>query len=193
MKLLFSFFCIATLAASISGCNMMAPPPPPYAALIKGGNTESMPDGMQTTPAMTGFKRVVNVFKPFKQTIQQGNFISQEMLDTLKVGMTSEQVRFVLGTPLLTDAFHAERWDYAFRVQKNTGEITTSKVTVFFKENKLERFTGRDLPTEQDFIAQLAGAPQAATAKKTGTAAKPEAAPTTAPASTTTTTPTTTP
>ena len=166
MKNIFSLFCIAGLAAGISGCGMMAPPPPPYASLIKSSNTENIPDTMQTTPGMTGMKRVVNIFKPFKVNIQQGNFISQEMLVQLKEGMTADQVRFVLGTPLLTDVFHADRWDYAFRVQKNTGEITTSKVTVFFKEGKVERFTGRDLPTEQDFIAQLAGAPPAAAVKK---------------------------
>ena len=51
---------------------------------------------------------------PYRMVIQQGNFISQEMVSQLKPGMTREQVRFILGTPLVTDIFHADRWDYVF-------------------------------------------------------------------------------
>jgi outer membrane protein assembly factor BamE len=76
--------------------------------------------------------------------------------------MTSDQVRFVLGTPLLTDIFHANRWDYPFRLQKGNGEVTTSRVTVFFKDNRLARFEGGELPTEKDYLARLAGAAAAA-------------------------------
>ena len=52
------------------------------------------------------------MFSPYRPDIQQGNFVSQEMLAQLKVGQTREQVLFILGTPLLTDIFHADRWDY---------------------------------------------------------------------------------
>lgn len=91
-----------------------------------------------------------------KIDIQQGNFISQEMMAQLKEGMTQDQVRFVLGTPLLNDLFHAERWDYPFRLQKANGEIITSHVTIFFKDKKVTRFEGGNLPTEKDYIARIA-------------------------------------
>lgn len=113
--------------------------------------------GVQTTAPLTTFQRFLYIFTPFRVDVQQGNFISQEQVALLKEGMTRDQVRFVLGSPLLTDVFHADRWDYAFRVQKGSGETTSSKVTVFFKDDKLARFTGKDLPTEQDYIARLAG------------------------------------
>ena len=48
---------------------------------------------------------------PYRIEIQQGNFVSQEMVSQLKPGMSKDQVRFVLGTPLITDSFHADRWD----------------------------------------------------------------------------------
>ena len=73
--------------------------------------------------------------------------------------MTPEQVRFVLGTPLVSDIFHGERWDYPFRMRKGDGQITTSHVSVFFKEGRVERFEGGDLPEEKDYLKRLA-APQ---------------------------------
>lgn len=94
-------------------------------------------------------------FTPYKPDIHQGNFVSKEMLAQLKEGMTQDQVRFVLGTPLLTDIFHTDRWDYIFRLQKGTGEVLASRVTVFFKENRLQRFEGGNLPNEQDFLTLI--------------------------------------
>lgn len=79
------------------------------------------------------------------------------MVTQLKVGMSREQVRFVLGTPLLTDIFHADRWDYAFRLARGNGEVVSSRMTVFFKDGKMARFEGGDLPTEKDYIARIAG------------------------------------
>jgi len=102
-------------------------------------------------------RRFLGFLSPYRADIQQGNFVSREMVAQLKPGMTPDQVRFVLGTPLLTDIFHADRWDYPFRLQKGNGEITSSRVTVFFKDNRLDHFEGGDLPTEKDYLARLAG------------------------------------
>jgi outer membrane protein assembly factor BamE len=107
-------------------------------------------------------RRFLGFLSPYRIDIQQGNFVSQEMVSQLKEGMTSDQVRFVLGTPLLTDIFHANRWDYPFRLQKGNGEVTISRVTLFFKDNRLARFEGGELPTEKDYLARLAGAAAAA-------------------------------
>jgi outer membrane protein assembly factor BamE len=79
------------------------------------------------------------------------------MLAQLKVGQTRDQVKFILGTPLLTDAFHANRWDYPFYLARGNGELTTARVTVYFKDDKVEKFDGGNLPTEKEYIARIAG------------------------------------
>jgi outer membrane protein assembly factor BamE len=79
---------------------------------------------------------------PYKPEIQQGNYLSQEIVAQVKPGMTREQVRFLLGTPLLTDIFHADRWDYVYWREAANGKRETRKVALFFSENKLERIQG---------------------------------------------------
>ena len=121
-------------------------------------------DAKTTAPA--GARRLFSFLSPYRIDIQQGNFVSREMVSQLKEGMTREQVRFVMGTPMLTDLFHADRWDYPFRIRKGNGELTNSLVTVHFKENLLVRFDGADLPTEQEYLSRIAdGAPAAASTK----------------------------
>jgi outer membrane protein assembly factor BamE len=83
-----------------------------------------------------------------------------------KEAITPEQVRFVLGTPLLTDIFHADRWDYLFRLKKSTGEVLSSRVTVFFKDNRLVNIDSGVLPTEQEYLAFIAGAAPGAASSK---------------------------
>jgi outer membrane protein assembly factor BamE len=109
--------------------------------------------GVQTKPQE---KRFLGIFRPYRPDVQQGNFVSQEMVAQLKPGMTQDQVVFLLGTPLLTDVFHSDRWDYSFSLQKGNGEITTSRVTVFFKDKLVSSFEGGDLPTEKDYLARIA-------------------------------------
>ncbi len=108
-------------------------------------------DGVQTVQE----RRILGFLTPYQPDIQQGNFISQEMMQQLKVGMTREQVRFVLGTPLLTDIFHANRWDYPFRLQKGNGEVISSRVTIHFENDRVARIEGGGLPTERDFLDLL--------------------------------------
>lgn len=84
---------------------------------------------------------------PYRIEIQQGNFVSQEMVSHLKLGMSKDQVRFVLGTPLITDSFHADRWDYVFRRQRvNSSELEQRKLAVFFDDGKLKRIEGDVTP-----------------------------------------------
>jgi len=113
-------------------------------------------DGAQTT-TITKFQKFMWFFSPYRPDIQQGNFVSEEMLSQLKPDMSQDQVRFIFGTPLLTDPFHAERWDYPFRLAKGNGEITTSRVVVYFKDGKVDHFDGGNLPTEKEYIARIAG------------------------------------
>jgi outer membrane protein assembly factor BamE len=126
--------------------------------------------GVQTT-GPTGFRKFLGIFAPYRVDVQQGNFISREMVTQLNEGMqrpegvTREQVRFVLGTPLLTDIFHADRWDYVFRLQKRSGEVISSRVTAFFKDNRLARIDSGELPTEQEYLAFIAGDAPGASSK----------------------------
>lgn len=79
----------------------------------------------------------------YKVEVQQGNVVSQDMIDKLKPGMTRSQVRFVLGTPLVTDSFHPDRWDYYYylrRSKEKTGE--TRRLTVIFKNDTLVSIQG---------------------------------------------------
>lgn len=112
--------------------------------------------GAQTTTA-TGLQKFFWIFSPYRPDIQQGNFISKEMIEQLQVGQTRAQVQFILGTPLLLDIFHADRWDYPFYLQRGDGELTSARVTVFFKDNKVERFEGGKLPSEREYIDRIAG------------------------------------
>ena len=75
--------------------------------------------------------------------VQQGNYITQEMVAQLKPGLTRDQVRFVLGTPLVSDIFHEERWDYVFlRQRTNSRETESRRIAVFFEDGKLKRVEG---------------------------------------------------
>jgi outer membrane protein assembly factor BamE len=137
--------------------NSAAPANPVAAAPTQAATTDAT-----STPSAAGVQtthesRFLGFLSPYRPDIQQGNFVSREMVAQLKEGMTQEQVRFVLGTPLLSDMFHADRWDYLFRLKRGDGEVTSSRVTVFFKENRLARFEGGDLPTEAEYLARIAG------------------------------------
>jgi len=79
---------------------------------------------------------------PYRIDIQQGNYISQDMVGQLKPGMSKEQVRLTLGTPLLTDIFHADRWDYVYWREKPGAKLEQRKLTVFFEDGKLARVDG---------------------------------------------------
>ena len=85
---------------------------------------------------------------PYRMVIQQGNFISQEMVAQLKPGMTREQVRFILGTPLVADIFHADRWDYVFFRESADGKKEQRNLSVVFEKDKLARVLGDLLPSE---------------------------------------------
>ena len=85
---------------------------------------------------------------PYRIDIQQGNFVSPEMVAQLKPGMSKEQVRLALGTPLLADIFHAERWDYVYWREAPNGKREQRKLVVFFADGKLERVDGDVGPAE---------------------------------------------
>ena len=105
--------------------------------------------------------QVTEKLTPYKIDVQQGNVVTQEMVAKLKPGMTKAQVRFILGTPLITDAFHAHRWDYVYRFQK-AGKLTEErKLALFFDKELLQRVEG-------DVVAASPATEEKKTATATG-------------------------
>lgn len=72
------------------------------------------------------------------------------MLDQVRQGMSREQVRLTIGSPLVTDIFHPDRWDYVFRFQYPNGEAELRRVTIFFKENRVAEVKADALPQRDD-------------------------------------------
>lgn len=99
--------------------------------------------------------RLVEAVRPYRIDIVQGNALTREQVAVLKPGMSRLQVRDILGTPLLTSVFHADRWDYVFTLRRQGVEPQARRVTVFFKGDVLERVEADELPTEAEFAATL--------------------------------------
>ena len=96
-------------------------------------------------------QRVAGVVQPYRPQIVQGNFISREQVEFLRPGFTREQVRDVLGTPLVTSVFHGDRWDYAFTLRRQGVALQAFRLSIFFKEDRLDRIEGDTPPTEAEF------------------------------------------
>lgn len=90
-----------------------------------------------------------SVISPYRIDIQQGNVITQEMVGKLKAGQTRSQVRFVLGSPLVTDMFHSDRWDYIYLLQRQGKPNERRRLTVIFDGDKLLRLEGDIVLTDQ--------------------------------------------
>ena len=94
-------------------------------------------------PVTTSLTPVItSIIQPYRIDVRQGNFVTQDMVAQLKPGLSRDQVRFILGSPLVTDMFHADRWDYVYRFQRGWGEPEQRILTVFFLDNKLTRVSG---------------------------------------------------
>ncbi len=85
-------------------------------------------------------------FAPHKIEINQGNLIAPEMRAKLKLGMSRTQVRLLLGTPLINDVFHANRWDYVYRLEQNGKLVEQQRMTLFFEGEKLKRVDDSNMP-----------------------------------------------
>ncbi|MGA9665191.1 MAG: outer membrane protein assembly factor BamE [Gallionella sp.] len=88
----------------------------------------------------------VPLITPYKMDIRQGNFVTPDMRAKLQLGMTKAQVRYVLGTPLLNDIFHANRWDYAYRFEHKGKVVDAQNLTIYFDGDKLVRIDDGSQP-----------------------------------------------
>lgn len=99
--------------------------------------------------------RLANIVTPYQIDVVQGNVITSEQVDLLKPGLPRQSVRDLLGTPLLQSVFHTDRWDYVFSFRHKGDQPQLRKLTVFFKDEVLERFDADAMPTEAEFVASL--------------------------------------
>lgn len=118
---------LAALTVSVAGCS-------------SGGSALSQPAQWLT---------------PYRSDVVQGNFIASEQVAQLKAGLSRLQVRNLLGTPLVSSLFHADRWDYVFSFKRGADAPRLYRYTVFFQGDSLVRFEGDAMPSEAEFIAQL--------------------------------------
>lgn len=98
----------------------------------------------------------LSFLQPYRVEVVQGNVVTQEMVDRVKPGMTRQQVRDVLGAPLLADPFHADRWDYVFTIRRQGTPFQQRRVTVLFgKDDRLASIEADPLPSEREFVASI--------------------------------------
>jgi outer membrane protein assembly factor BamE len=85
---------------------------------------------------------------PYKMDIRQGNFVTAEMREKLKLGMTRQQVRYVLGTPMVSDAFHGNRWDYVYLLEQRGKLVEQRRLTLIFDDDNLLSIDEASKPAE---------------------------------------------
>ena len=122
----------------------------------------------------------VPLLTPYKMDIRQGNLVTPEMRGKLKLGMTKQQVNYVLGTPLVNDVFHPDRWDYDYRLAHQGKEVEKQRMTLYFEDDKLARIDDSGMPPYTPPPAEPVPAPVEAVAPAAEApvaAAAPEAVP----------------
>lgn len=99
--------------------------------------------------------RIAGSITPYRIEVVQGNFVSREQVQSLQPGMSRQQVKELLGTPLVTDLFHGDRWDYVFTLRRQGVQPQQRRLTIFFKGDALDHFEGDEMPSESEFVATL--------------------------------------
>ena len=106
-------------------------------------------ESLQRTDSFLGF------ITPYRIDIVQGNAITKEQAALIKPGLTRLQVRDVLGTPLVADPFHANRWDYIFTLRRPGAELQRRSVVVIFDGDVVKTLEAPELPSEREFVASI--------------------------------------
>ena len=119
----------------------------------------------------------------YKMDVQQGNYVTQDVIARVKVGMTKAEVRQILGTPLVADVFHANRWDYYFSSAKNGRNRDRTLLSIFFENDKVSSIQGKGQPAAPPPVVATPPAPAApTTAPAAATPAAPQPPPASPPA-----------
>lgn len=98
---------------------------------------------------------LLGAITPYRVEVVQGNVVTQEMAQAVQPGMTRAQVRDILGSPLLTDVFHDNRWDYIFTIRRQGAEPQQRRVTAWFEGERLTRLDAPSLPSEREFVDSI--------------------------------------
>jgi len=106
-------------------------------------------ESLQRTDSLFG------LITPYRIDIVQGNAVTQEQAAQIKPGLSRLQVRDILGTPLMTDPFHANRWDYIFTLRRPGAEAQRRSVVVFFEGDAVKSIEAPPLPSEREFVASI--------------------------------------
>jgi outer membrane protein assembly factor BamE len=100
--------------------------------------------------------KAIRKVTPYRVEVVQGNFVSKEQVQALRPGMGRNQVKEILGTPLIASVFHADRWDYAFTIVRKGTQPQQRQLSVYFKDDLYVRFEGDELPSEAEFAERIA-------------------------------------
>ena len=114
----------------------------------------------------------------YRIDVGQGNLITEEMLDKLRVGMTTRQVEYVMGSPMITDTFHPDRWDYFYSLETGKGIHVENQLTLYFEGERLARIDTNDYKDPdklRDDLMQQMGLTPAPTIEPSAEAPEPEA------------------
>ncbi|CCK74857.1 MAG: outer membrane protein assembly factor BamE [Oleispira antarctica] len=95
------------------------------------------------------FISACSIPKVYKLTVQQGNIVTQDMIDELKIGMTKRQVAYVMGTPLIRSPYQQNRWDYLYTLERRDKVVKEYQVTVFFEDDIYTHIEG-EVPQEDE-------------------------------------------
>ena len=128
---------------------------------------------------------IAGCFRPFQIEVQQGNYLTQEVVAQLRPGMTRDQVRFLLGTPLVIDPFRTDRWDYVYtRQPANSARVESRRLSVFFKDDGLSRVDGdiSSAAAKESVDASVQSTPQPEAQSEVRPQVPPEVAPEVQPA-----------
>ena len=129
--------CIVLALAMLAGCQSMS-------VIASVGSAVGCPGA----PTFLG---------PYRPDVHQGNIITKEMVDQLRIGMTREQVRFMLGTPLMSSEFRKDRVDYIYYLNPLKGPVQNRRLTLYFKDNRLDTFNADPMPGEDEADALILG------------------------------------
>ena len=129
---------IVALALALTACQTQSPTPSPLVKFVDD------------------YVPIITQFGVYRLDINQGNYLSQDMVDKLKVGQTKPQVRGVLGTPLVVSAFRDNRWDYVYEFRRAGRVREHRQFTVYFKDDLLARWEGDEMPPSVQELNRVA-------------------------------------
>jgi outer membrane protein assembly factor BamE len=124
------------------------------ALLALGGcsTVNSLTSGLNEPASLKGF---IAFIAPYKPDVIQGNVVTTEQITQVKPGMTRAQVKEILGSPLITDPFHADRWDYVFTLRRQGFDDQQRAFAVLFDKDEVLKIDAPTLPTEDEFVASI--------------------------------------